>query len=276
MKENTKLPLISIIMPVYNGEKFIEYAINSILNQTYKNFELIIIDGDSSDRTVEIINKYLIHISYFVSEKDKGMYNAINKGLMKANGDIICWLNSDDYYFPNTLDIVANTFNNHDEIQWLTGRKVIINENNSIIKIGVFKNFISSFIRDGYYRSDLFGTITQETTFWRKELLTKVGYLNEDLKVASDYQLWTRFAEHTELYSINSLLGAFRIHKGQLSEDKYKYYEECDKVKKIRFKKIKRLLGIFIYFYSMISNKNKLLINSENNIIKNKNDFVFE
>lgn len=263
-------------MPVYNGEKFIEYAINSILDQSYKNFEIIIIDGNSTDNTGNIIKKYLNNITYFISEKDNGMYNAINKGLKKANGEIICWLNSDDYYFPDALKIVASTFNQYQNISWLTGRKAIINKNNQIIKIGVFKNYLRYFIKNGFYRSDIFGTITQETTFWRKSLIDEVGLLNEELKVAADYDLWIRFAKNSELYSINTLLGAFRMHEGQLSENKDRYYNECQKIEKFNLKRIFRIIGIFTYFYSMFSSKNKLIINENSEIVIAKNKIIFE
>lgn len=276
MKNTDNSPLISIIMPVYNGEKFIEYALNSILDQSYKNFEIIIIDGNSTDNTVNIIKKYLNDITYFISEKDNGMYNAINKGLKKANGEIICWLNSDDYYFPDALKIVASTFNQYQNISWLTGRKAIINKNNQIIKIGVFKNYLRYFIKNGFYRSDIFGTITQETTFWRKSLIDEVGLLNEELKVAADYDLWIRFAKNSELYSINTLLGAFRMHEGQLSGNKDRYYNECQKIEKFNLKRIFRIIGIFTYFYSMFSSKNKLIINENSEIVLAKNKIIFE
>ena len=269
-------PLVSIIMPVYNGEAYINTAISSIITQSYKNIELIVIDGSSTDNTLKILEQYNEHISYLVSEKDSGMYSAINKGLSKANGDILCWLNSDDYYFPLAIENVVETFNAFDDIEWLTGRKVVINHNDQIIKIGCFKSFNSAFIKKGFYRGDAFGFITQETTFWKRSLLDKAGYLREDLRVASDFELWTRFAEHTKLYSLNTILAAFRSHEGQLSSDIQRYNDECDSIKSIKYKRIFRFVGTIVYFISMISPKNKIIISKEGKMKKNNAWFSFE
>ena len=103
-------PLVSIITVVYNGEKHIEQTINSVLNQTYSNIEYIIIDGDSTDNTLNIIKKYEDKIAHFISEKDSGIYNAMNKGLALTKGEIISILNADDYYFENTLQQVVDIF----------------------------------------------------------------------------------------------------------------------------------------------------------------------
>src|ERR1051325_4216859 len=105
-----QLPLITIITPSYNQGQFIEETILSIINQDYPRLEFIIIDGGSTDNTVDIIKKYADRITYWVSEKDKGQSNAINKGLHKATGDIINWINSDDQLMPGALTAVAKHF----------------------------------------------------------------------------------------------------------------------------------------------------------------------
>ena len=105
-----KNPKISIITVVKNNEKFIEKNILSVINQTYKNYEHIIVDGNSSDGTLKIINKYRNKISKIISEKDDGLYDAMNKGIKNATGDIISILNSDDYYYENALNIVKKYF----------------------------------------------------------------------------------------------------------------------------------------------------------------------
>ena len=126
-------PLVSIIMPVYNGEKFIVSAINSIISQSYSNIELIVIDGSSTDETLNILKGFEKHIKLLVSENDNGIYQAINKGLQKATGEILCWLNSDDVYFPEAIKNVVKAFNTFKHIEWITGRKIIINQDNQII-----------------------------------------------------------------------------------------------------------------------------------------------
>ncbi|MFZ4612746.1 MAG: glycosyltransferase family 2 protein, partial [Bacteroidia bacterium] len=105
------LPKISIITPSYNQGQYIEETILSVINQDYPNIEYIVMDGGSNDQTVEIIKKYESKITYWVSEKDKGQADAINKGFARATGDILCWLNSDDYFFDGTLKFVAEKLN---------------------------------------------------------------------------------------------------------------------------------------------------------------------
>jgi len=274
--KNMNTPLVSIVTVVYNGAQYLEKTIKSVISQNYKNIEYIIIDGGSSDDTLNIIKKYEEHITYWISEKDDGMYNAINKGFSCANGEILCWLNSDDIYFPLAIQNVVETFNSFNDVEWITGRKVIINKYDQIIKVGCFKSFYRIFIKNGFYRGDAFGTITQETTFWRKSLLEKVGYINEELKVASDFELWTRFSEYAELYSLNTILSGFRSHDGQLSSDLGKYYDECQKVKPLRYKKVTKLFGILFYFISMVTAKNKIILLKNGKIKKIETLFSFE
>ena len=134
MNENN---LISIITVVKNNEKTIEKCINSVLGQNYKNLEYIIIDGNSTDNTLSIVNKYRDKISVVISEKDKGIWDAMNKGIKLAKGDIIGFLNSDDFYFLDTLKIVNNYFIN-DDIDFLFGSvkkyKLLHGYNPKIIK----------------------------------------------------------------------------------------------------------------------------------------------
>ena len=121
-------PLISVVTAVYNGEKFLEQAINSVLNQSYDNFELIVIDGGSTDGTLDIIKKYDKQINYWVTEPDHGLYDALAKGFSFASGDIFSWLNSDDIFYPWAFEKVAETMRTG-ETQWITGIPTWIKEN---------------------------------------------------------------------------------------------------------------------------------------------------
>src|SRR6266540_3676763 len=128
----------SIIVPSYNQGHFISQTIDSILNQSYKNVEILVIDGGSTDSTVEILKKYKGKI-FWLSEKDRGQTHAINKGLALAKGDIITFLNSDDYYLDGTLDKVARQFQSKKDNSWLTGDYLIVNEQGKRIQSLIIK-----------------------------------------------------------------------------------------------------------------------------------------
>ena len=126
MKNSQKLmlknqPLVSIITVVYNGEKYLEQTINSVINQTYDNIEYIIIDGDSQDNTLEIIKKHDQRISYWSSEPDKGIYDAMNKGLSRASGDIVAFLNADDWYELDAIESIVNVFLGNNNVDFVFG-----------------------------------------------------------------------------------------------------------------------------------------------------------
>ena len=115
-------PKVSIITPSFNQSEYLEQTILSVLNQGYPNLEYIIIDGGSTDGSVKIINKYTDKLSFWLSETDKGMYDAINKGFKKCTGEIFAWINSDDVYFDNALQVAADIFTQIPEVDWITGR----------------------------------------------------------------------------------------------------------------------------------------------------------
>jgi glycosyltransferase involved in cell wall biosynthesis len=179
-------PKISIITPSYNQGHFIEETITSVLDQGYPNLEYIIMDGGSQDNTVEVIKKYQKYISYWVSEKDNGQSDAINKGFKKATGQIINWLNSDDYYEQGTLHHVASIFSN-EEIMAYCGKSRVFSEISERSSPGtdIYKNNLEKTI--GWARID------QPETFFRKSALDQTGYLNENLHFVMDKDLWVRF-----------------------------------------------------------------------------------
>ena len=129
-----KRPLVSIVTVVYNGEKHLEESIKSVINQTYDNVEYIIIDGGSTDGTVDIIKKYEDKIDYWVSEKDGGIYDAMNKGIVISHGKIIGIVNADDLIYPDTLAKVSQAFKN-DEVMFTYGQVDLAGENSEIFDI---------------------------------------------------------------------------------------------------------------------------------------------
>lgn len=199
-------PKISIVTPNYNQAAYLEQTILSVLNQGYPNLEYIIIDGGSTDGSVDIIKKYSNNLAYWVSEPDMGMYYAIQKGFDKSTGEIMAWINSDDMYHPGALFIVADIFSSFSDIEWLIGASTTFDEKGRTVDVSPN----SDFSKYDYYLYQ-FKWIQQESTFWRRSLWEKSGgKLNCRLKYAGDFALWISFFSFTKIYCANALLGGFR------------------------------------------------------------------
>ena len=170
---------ISIITVTKNSEKYLEKNILSMHNQSYKNYEHIIIDGGSKDKTLDIIHKHRKKIKYFISEKDKGLYDAMNKGIKKSSGNIIGILNSDDVYYKDALKIVNKYFNKYSKIDFLFG---------SVYKYKLLHGYYPEKIKwsFGFYSTHSVGF------FIKKKSHKKAGYYNIKYKYSADYDLFYR------------------------------------------------------------------------------------
>jgi glycosyltransferase involved in cell wall biosynthesis len=209
-----KLNKISVIIPCFNMVQYIEATILSIINQNYKNLELIIIDGGSNDGTIDVITKYQDHISYFISENDCGQYDAINKGLKIATGEILAWLNADDTYYPWTLNLVNKIFDEQIEISWISGQSSYLDSDGIMSKVyNTLSCKSQKTIQKGLYNGRHIGYLQQEGMFWRREVVENCGFLNTNLHFAADYELWIRFSKKYELVSVELPLAGFRIRK---------------------------------------------------------------
>jgi glycosyltransferase involved in cell wall biosynthesis len=203
------LPKITIITPSYNQGQFIEETILSVINQGYPNLEYIIIDGGSTDNTVEIIKKYEKDIQYWVSEKDTGQANAINKGLKIATGEIINWLNSDDVLLPGTLALVAQHFAEHPEAIIVHGR----------IQYFGAASYYSQNIpkKDLETRYAAHICMPQPACFFKKKLIDEQGLLDESLHFSMDTDLYVRAGLNYQLAQVEDVFAKFRLHDSSKS-----------------------------------------------------------
>ena len=218
-------PKISIVTPNYNKAHFLERTILSVLSQNYPNLEYVIIDGGSTDGSVDIIKKYADQLTYWVSEPDKGMYYAIKKGFEHTTGEIMAWLNSDDMYHPLSLFSVAQIFVEHSEVLWLVGAQTHYDESHRTVAV-----YESPYFNHIHFLMHRYQWIQQESTFWKRELYDKVGGIKCDYRLAGDFDLWMRFSRHEKLYISNVLIGGFRHSNNQLSDDLKHYINEVDEI----------------------------------------------
>jgi glycosyltransferase involved in cell wall biosynthesis len=211
-------PKISIITPSFNQASFIEQTIRSVLEQDYSNLEYIVIDGGSTDGSVDIIRKYSDRIAYWVSEKDRGQTHAINKGLVRATGDIVAYLNSDDFYVEGALARVAGLFNRQPELDLIHGRCRVVDENG--IKTGERAGSITRYdeILDLWNVWWNRRNFVQPEVFWTKRISDRIGPFREDLYWVMDYEYWLRILRAGgRVGFIDSELAAFRMQPNQKS-----------------------------------------------------------
>lgn len=247
----------SIVTPSYNSEKFIAETIESVISQKGQfEIEYLLIDGLSTDKTVDIIEKY-IHLvergfyplkcksvlMRFVSEKDTGMYDAINKGFSIATGDIFAWINADDIYLSGAFNVIARTFEKYKQVIWLKGISSYIDDKSVFYEAGEAYLYTQEWIQKGIY-GRYRDFIQQDSVFWRSELWRKVGGINPILKRAGDYSLWTSFSQITSLYSLKVFLSCFRKVEGQLSKDINLYNQEMEQICPVE-----RIQGRVIEYY---------------------------
>ena len=203
----TDQPLVSIITPSFNQARYIEATIHSVLGQDYPRIEYVIVDGGSTDGTVDVIKKYESKLAWWVSEKDKGQTDAINKGFARAKGEILAWINSDDTYEPGAVSAAVKYLQGHPEVGMVYADCNFVNEDGHVI--GKFGSAQTDYrlLRQGYVH------IPQQTMFFRADLWKQVGPLDPSFYFAMDYDLWTRIAARAELkYLPGQVWANFRLH----------------------------------------------------------------
>lgn len=205
-----QVPKISIITPSFNQSTFIEEAIVSVIRQGYPDLEHFVIDGGSTDGSVDTIRRYEKQLAYWVTEKDRGQSHAINKALEKASGDIIGWLNSDDTYLPGALETMATYFEMYPTVCAIYGDGLITTEDGRPLRL---KHEIP-FIYRRLWRHDF---IVQPAFFFRREILPSIGKLREDLYYAMDWEFFLRIAAHCRIRHIPAAIATYRLQRGAKS-----------------------------------------------------------
>jgi len=199
---------ISIITPSYNQGAFLEATIQSVLSQNYPGLEYIVIDGGSTDNSVDIIKKYERYLTYWVSEKDNGQTEAINKGLRRATGEIVAWINSDDVYTPKTFDAVVHYFETHADVAMVFGDAHIVDHDGHFLfhkKALPFDRLMGICIGCGLL-------VTQPAVFWRRTVFDAIGYLDESFDYNMDGEFWSRVAARYRIEHIPQLFALQRYH----------------------------------------------------------------
>ena len=199
------LPLVSIVTPSYNQGRFLEATLRSVLEQDYPNIEYLVVDGASTDNSVEIIRKYADRITWWVSEKDSGQSEAVNKGLRRARGEIVGWLNSDDLYQPGAVSAAVAAFRSHPEAGLFYADALAIDANGKPFNLMCARQ---------YSLTDLmaFNIICQPAAFMRRSVLEQVEYLNPVYQLLMDNLLWMCMARIAPIVYVPQTWAAARYH----------------------------------------------------------------
>lgn len=199
---------ISIVIPTLNQSETLEHTLLSIINQDYSNFEVIVIDGGSSDNTFNVVDRYHHWIDYFTSGNDNGQSDAINKGFSLATGNILGWINSDDYYLPSAFSKVVKTFNSNPNTDIIVGAGDVISRDCKFLKhispMLMEEENLTKWVEGKW--------LMQQSCFWTAEIWKKSGGVDESLSLLMDFDLWFRFAQLGKSITLNETLAAMRYY----------------------------------------------------------------
>jgi glycosyltransferase involved in cell wall biosynthesis len=200
-------PLITIVTPSFNQGQFIEDTILSVLNQTYKNIQYIVVDGGSTDCSLEVINRYSHRIDLIISEKDNGQTDAINKGFKLSKGELVGWINSDDLLYPDCVEKIVELYQkNNDGVIFYGSYNDKIDKNGN--KLITYQKVIPN--RNYLLNSNY--DVIQPASFYRADIVKKINYLNDSINYCMDLDLWLRLLKYGLIYAFNEKpLSAFRV-----------------------------------------------------------------
>lgn len=213
-------PRITVVTPSFNQARFIGQTLRSVLEQGYPDLEYFVVDGGSSDGSVDIIRAHADRLAGWVSEPDRGQSHAINKGLARATGEILCWLNSDDCLEPGALQTAAQILAPGSGRQALVGHALLVDDRTGERR----------FVR-GEYRGRLQllspkfeYALHQPSIFWRRELTEKIGLLDESLHLIMDFDYWWRMAQHCDFHNVDRVLSSIHRHAATKTGDDHREY----------------------------------------------------
>lgn len=205
MLSDKRFPLVSIITPSYNQAAYLEYTIQSVLSQDYAAIEYILVDGGSTDGSLDIVRKYAHKFAWWVSEPDRGQAEAINKGLMRSSGEVVAWLNSDDLYLPGAVSGAVEALQRNPRAGMVYGDAVTIDPSGCPIKVLRFPDW-------GLEQLMGFRIICQPAVFMRRSALEQAGFLDTSYQYMLDHHLWLRIAEISAIAHIPQMWAAARHH----------------------------------------------------------------
>jgi glycosyltransferase involved in cell wall biosynthesis len=202
-----ELPRITVVTPSFNQGEFIEATLRSVLDQDYPRLEYIVIDGGSTDGSVEIIERYAPKLTYWHSRKDAGQADALATGFEMATGEILCWLNSDDILLPGALLQIARIFVSNPNIGFVYGNRKVIDKDGSVISEHIWPYFLTKYHwARGQY-------LAQECSFWRRGVYEAVGGIDRSKFFIMDYDLFYRLWLTTKFRKTSAYLGCIRMHE---------------------------------------------------------------
>jgi hypothetical protein len=226
-----ELPTIAVVTASLNRERYLEEAMRSVLDQNYPKLQYAVVDGGSTDGSVDLIRKYADRLTWWVSEKDNGHFHALNKGFARLDGEVMAFLNSDDKYCPWAFSVVGEIFATFPQVEWITTLFPILWDKDGR---ATRCKYTGGFSKEGFFRGEnlpgnggAYATwwIQQESTFWRRSLWDKAGgRVDESLRIAGDFELWARFYQHADLYGVATPLAGFRVHGDQFTAQQFEKY----------------------------------------------------
>lgn len=240
-KSTPDKPLVSIVTAVFNGARYLEETIQSVLGQTYDNIEYIIIDGGSTDGSLDIIKKYDKRIDYWLSNNDAGMYDAINVGLKIAGGSIFAYLNSDDLYYQQTVRIAVDCFQKYPYAEVLFGSCNFIGPRGELIYKYRFPKY-----RWLAYVCFTSSSLAQPAAFWRSSIHKKIGYFDITFKCAGDFDFFAMAGKCCRFLRVKETLAAFRMHNAAMTATLQKRIKEENDLVHKRYINIGKVSQFFL------------------------------